>query len=263
MTTTIAVAGKGGTGKTTIAAMMIRYLSEMTTGSILAIDADPSSNLNDVLGLELEDTIGDIREDMLEQAQSSAANAGAMSGGMGKQDYLDYQIRMAMVEGERVDLLAMGRPEGQSCYCAANNMIRVVMDRLNNSYDYVVMDNEAGMEHISRRTTRDVDHLLLVTDASRRSLTTAERILAMIPGLEVNIDRKYLIVNRLIDGQLPAPLAAAIDKLDVELAGTIPSDAVMAEFEFSGRPLIELPGDTQVVQAAFRIAARILEGNGS
>jgi len=227
----------------------------------LAIDADPSSNLNDVLGLELEDTIGDIREDMLEQAQSSAANAGAMAGGMGKQDYLDYQIRLAMVEGKRVDLLAMGRPEGQSCYCAANQMIRVVMDRLSSSYDYVVMDNEAGMEHISRRTTRDVDHLLLVTDASQRALTTIERIIAMIPDLEVNIQHQYLIVNRLIDGRLPAPLAAAIDKLDVELAGTIPSDPVMAEFEFSGRPLIELPTDTLVVQSAFQIASRILNAH--
>jgi CO dehydrogenase maturation factor len=262
MTTTIAVAGKGGTGKTTVAAMMIRYLSELGQGSILAIDADPSSNLNTVLGLELEDTIGDIREDMLDQVQSSAATAGAMAGGMGKQDYLDYQIRMAMVEGDAVDLLAMGRPEGQSCYCAANQMIRVVMDRLSSSYDYVVMDNEAGMEHISRRTTRDVDHLLLVTDASRRALTTAERIIEMIPGLEVNIHHLHLIVNRLVDGRLPPPLAAAVEELDIELAGTIPSDPVMSEFEFSGRPLIELPPDSLVVQSVFKIARHILS-NGS
>jgi CO dehydrogenase maturation factor len=260
MTTTIAVAGKGGTGKTTVAAMMIRYLREHTGGSILAIDADPSSNLNDVLGLELEDTIGDIREDMLDQVQSSAASAGALSGGMGKQDYLDYQIRLAMVEGSRIDLLAMGRPEGPGCYCAANQMIRVVMDRLSTNYDYVVVDNEAGMEHISRRTTRDVDHLLLVTDASQRGLTAAERIIEMIPGLEVNIHHQHLIVNRLVDGRLPPPLAAAVGKLDVELAGTIPSDPVMAEFEFSGRPLIELPDDTLVVQAAFKIASRIFNG---
>jgi CO dehydrogenase maturation factor len=263
MTTTIAVAGKGGTGKTTVAAMMVRYLSEKTGGSILAIDADPSSNLNDVLGMQLEETIGDIREDMLDQVQTSAASASAMSGGMGKQDYLDYQIRMAMVEGRRVDLLAMGRPEGQGCYCAANQMIRVVMDRLSTSYDFVVMDNEAGMEHISRRTTRDVDHLLLVTDASRRALTAAERILEMIPGLEVDIRNMYLVVNRLIEGRLPAPLAQAIEKLDIELIGTIPSDPVMAEFEFSGRPLIELPADALVVQSAYQIAAHILSGNGS
>lgn len=263
MTTTIAVAGKGGTGKTTVAAMIIRYLSQQKKGSILAIDADPSSNLNDVLGLELEETIGDIREDMLEQVQSSAASAAAMSGGMGKQDYLDYQIRMAMIEGERVDLLAMGRPEGPGCYCAANQMIRVVMDRLSSNYDYVVVDNEAGMEHISRRTTRDVDHLFLITDASKRGLTAAERIVEMIPGLEVNIHNLYLVVNRLIDGRLPTPLAASIAKLDVKLAGTIPSDPVMAEYEFSGRPLIELPADALVVQSVFQIAEQILDGHVS
>ena len=213
MTTTIAVAGKGGTGKTTVAGMIIRYLAEKKRGSILAIDADPSSNLNSVLGLELEDTIGDIREDMLDQVQSSAASAGAMSGGMGKQDYLDYQIRLAMVEGENIDLLAMGRPEGQGCYCAANQMIRVVMDRLSTSYDFVVMDNEAGMEHISRRTTRDVDHLLLVTDTSQRALAAAQRIVEMVPDLDVNIHNMHLVVNRLMGEQMPPALAAAVEQI--------------------------------------------------
>jgi CO dehydrogenase maturation factor len=258
MTTTIAVAGKGGTGKTTVAAMVIRYLSERGQGSILAIDADPSSNLNSVLGLELEETIGDIREDMLEQVQASAAAAGAMAGGIGKQDYLDYQIRLAMVEGDNIDLLAMGRPEGQGCYCAANQMIRVVMDRLSGGYDFVVMDNEAGMEHVSRRTTRDVEHLLLVTDTSQRSLVAAQRIVEMVPALDVNIHHMHLVVNRLMGDQIPPALAAAIDKLGINLAGTISNDPVMSEFEFSGRPLVELPPDSLVVQAVFRIADKIL-----
>jgi len=258
MTTTIAVAGKGGTGKTTVAGMIIRYLAEQRLGSILAIDADPSSNLNVVLGLELEDTIGDIREDMLEQVQASASAAGAMAGGMGRQDYLDYQIRLAMVEGENIDLLAMGRPEGQGCYCAANQMIRVVMDRLSENYDFVVMDNEAGMEHISRRTTRDVDHLLLVTDTSQRALLAAQRIVEMIPGLDVNIHNIYLVVNRLTGDQMPSALAAAVGKLGVDLIGTIPTDLVMSEFEFSGRPLVELPPGSLVVQAVFKIARAIL-----
>jgi CO dehydrogenase maturation factor len=258
MTTTIAVAGKGGTGKTTVAGIIIRYLAEQRLGSILAIDADPSSNLNAVLGLELEDTIGDIREDMLEQVQASAAAAGAMAGGMGKQDYLDYQIRLAMVEGENIDLLAMGRPEGQGCYCAANQMIRVVMDRLSENYDFVVMDNEAGMEHISRRTTRDVDHLLLVTDTSQRALHAAQRIVEMIPGLDVNIHNIHLVVNRLTGDQMPPALAAAVGKLGVDLIGTIPTDLVMSEFEFSGRPLVELPPDSLVVQAVFKIARTVL-----
>jgi CO dehydrogenase maturation factor len=258
MTTTIAVAGKGGTGKTTVAGMIVRYLAEQKLGSILAIDADPSSNLNTVLGLELEETIGDIREDMLDQVQASATTASAMTGGMGKQDYLDYQIRLAMVEGDRVDLLAMGRPEGQGCYCAANQMIRVVMDRLSTNYDFVVMDNEAGMEHISRRTTRDVDHLLLVTDTSQRALTAAQRILEMIPGIDVNIHNVHLVVNRLIGEQMPPALSAAVDSLGVNVIGTMPNDLVMSEFEFSGRPLIELPADSLVVQAVFEIARKLL-----
>jgi CO dehydrogenase maturation factor len=258
MTTTIAVAGKGGTGKTTLAGMIIRYLAEEKMGSVLAIDADPSSNLNAVLGMELEETIGDIREDMLDQVQASAASAGAMAGGMGKQDYLDYQIRLAMVEGDHIDLLAMGRPEGQGCYCAANQMIRVVMDRLSSNYDFVVMDNEAGMEHISRRTTRDVDHLLLVTDTSQRALNAAQRIVEMIPGLEVNIHNIYLVVNRLMSEQMPPALASAVDRLGIQLIGTMPNDMTMSEFEFSGRPLIELPPDSLVVQAVFEITRKLL-----
>jgi CO dehydrogenase maturation factor len=243
--------------------MLIRYLAEQKKGSILAIDADPSSNLNTVLGMELEETIGDIREDMLDQVQSSAASAGAMAGGMGKQDYLDYQIRLAMVEGAVVDLLAMGRPEGQGCYCAANQMIRVVMDRLSKSYEYVVMDNEAGMEHISRRTTRDVDHLLLVTDTSQRALTAAQRIVEMVPDLEVNIHNMYLVVNRLMGEQLPPALATAVEKLGIKLIGTMPNDLVMSEFEFSGRPLIELPADSPVVEAVFEIASKLFSPNGA
>jgi CO dehydrogenase maturation factor len=177
---------------------------------------------------------------------------------MSKQDYLDYQVRMALVEGEAVDLLAMGRPEGQGCYCAANHLLRNIMDRLGTGYDFVVMDNEAGMEHISRRTTRDVDHLLLVTDPTQRGLAAAQRIVEMVPGLEVNVKQMYLIVNRLVGNQMPPPLVAAVPEIGVDLAGTVPSDPDMVEYEFTGRPLIELPDDAQVVQAVYRIADRIL-----
>ncbi len=258
MTTTIAVAGKGGTGKTTVAAMFIRYLSECKAGTILAIDADPSSNLHSVLGLDLEQTIGDIREDMREEVQASAATASAMPGGLSKQDYLDYQVRMALVEGDAVDLLAMGRPEGQGCYCAANHMLRTVMDRLGDNYAYVVMDNEAGMEHISRRTTRDVDHLLLVTDTSRRGVTAAKRIAEMIPGLEVNIGAIYVVVNRLSGEEMPPALGEAVREIGADVVGTIPSDPLMSEYELAGRPLVQLPHDTPVVRAVYQIAERVL-----
>ncbi len=276
MTTTIALAGKGGTGKTTIAALIIRYLVEEHGGSILAIDADPSSNLNMVLGMDVEQTVGDIREGMLDMVQSSGALAGSMPGGMSKQEYLDYHVQMALEEGERVDLLVMGRPEGPGCYCAANQMLRVIVDRLGKQYDYVVIDNEAGMEHLSRRTTRDVDVLLLVTDPTQRGIIAAQRMAEMVPGLEIGVGHVYLVVNRLrgkeagggrqeVGGQrsggaegLPAPLAEAVGRTGLELLGTVPEDLSMAEFEFTGRPLVELPAETAVYRAVREIAERMI-----
>ncbi len=257
MTTTIALAGKGGTGKTTIAALIIRYLIEDRDGSILAIDADPATNLNMVLGMEMGSTIGGIREDMLTQVQSSGALAGAMPGGMSKQDWLDYEVQMAIEESNRVDLLVMGRPEGPGCYCAANQMLRVIVDRIGKQYDYIVIDNEAGMEHLSRRTTRDVDTLLLVTDPTRRGIVTAQRMRDMVPGLEIGVGHTYLIVNRL-RGEMPAPLTQTIEQAELELIGTVPEDAAMPDFEFTGRPLVELPAETDVYQTVREIAKSVV-----
>ena len=259
---------------TAIAALVIRYLVEERNGSILAIDADPSSNLNMVLGVEVEQTVGDIREEMLDLVQSSGALASSLPGGMSKQEYLDYQIQMALVEGDRVDLLAMGRPEGLGCYCAANQMLRVIVDRLEKQYDYVVIDNEAGMEHLSRRTTRDVDVLLLVTDPTQRGLIAAQRMREMVPELEIGVGRTVLVINRLRwaadspkmgggapptgpAGGVPAPLAQAVEQADLELVGTVPEDPAMAEFEFTGRPLVELPAETAVYRAVREIAGQI------
>ena len=257
MTTTIALAGKGGTGKTTIAALLIRHLIEHRTGAILAIDADPASNLNLVLGMEAEQTVGSIREDMLDMVQTSGALAGSMPGGVSKQEYLDYQIQMALEEGDWVDLLVMGRPEGQGCYCAANQMLRVIVDRLGKQYDYVVIDNEAGMEHLSRRTTRNVDVLLLVTDPTQRGLITAQHMAKMVPELEIGVGHVYLVVNRL-RGDMPPPLAHAVERSGLELLCTVPEDPEMAEFEFTGRPLLELPAEATVVLAVSRLAQEIL-----
>ncbi|MDY6876845.1 MAG: AAA family ATPase [Chloroflexota bacterium] len=257
MTTTIALAGKGGTGKTTVAAFLVRYLIEEQNGSILAIDADPASNLNMVLGMEVEQTVGDIREGMLDMVQSSGALAGSMPGGMSKQEYLDYQVQMALEEGERVDLLVMGRPEGPGCYCAANQMLRVIVDRLGKQYDYVVIDNEAGMEHLSRRTTRDVDVLLLVTDPTQRGLVTAQHMAEMVPELEIGVGHTYLIVNRL-RGEMDARLADAVVQTGLELVATVPEDISMAEFEFTGRPLVELPAETAAYRAVWGIAKKIM-----
>jgi CO dehydrogenase maturation factor len=190
--------------------------------------------------------------------QSSGALAGSMPGGMSKQEYLDYQVKMAITEGNQMDLLVMGRPEGQGCYCAANQMLRVIIDRLGKQYDYIVIDNEAGMEHLSRRTTRDVDVLLLITDPTQRGLITARRMAEMVPELEISVGQTYLIVNRLA-GEMPKPLAEAIDETELTLLGTVPNDPAMAEFEFSGRPLIELPADSAVYQAVRKITRQILQ----
>lgn len=263
MTVTIALAGKGGTGKTTVAAMVIRYLIEEKNEMVLAIDADPSSNLNMVLGLELEETIGDIREEMLQEIQSSVgigsgALAGGLPSGMSKSDYFDYHIRMATVEGDGVDLIAMGRPEGQGCYCAANNVMRTVMDRISANYPYVVMDNEAGLEHLSRRTTRDVDILLIVSDPTQRGIVAAQRVADLVDELEISIKKRYLIINRVPGDTLPPTLQQAAEAVKAEFLGVVPHDASMVEYEFTGRPLLELDGDSPVYKSVREMLERIM-----
>jgi len=261
MTTTIALAGKGGVGKTTVAGMVIKYLAQNQDGAIMAIDADPSSNLNMVLGLDLEWTVGDIREGMLAEVQKSLLQTGAamgtMPGGSSKQDYLDYEVRSSLSEGDRFDLIAMGRPEGAGCYCAVNHSLREVVDSISKSYRYVIIDNEAGMEHLSRRTTRDVDHLLMVSDPTQRGIVATERISSMVPDLGINVDNVHLIINRVI-GELPAPLMEKIDAMGVNFLGTVPSNNDLMEFEFSGRPLVELGDESPVYQAVAKMMERIL-----
>ncbi|NQU31091.1 MAG: AAA family ATPase [Anaerolineae bacterium] len=261
MTTTIALAGKGGVGKTTIAGMVIKYLAQNQDGAIMAIDADPSSNLNMVLGLDLEWTVGDIREGMLAEVQKSLLQTGAamgtMPGGSSKQDYLDYEVRSSLSEGDRFDLIAMGRPEGAGCYCAVNHSLREVVDSISKSYRYVIIDNEAGMEHLSRRTTRDVDHLLMVSDPTQRGIVATERIAAMVPDLGINVENIHLILNRVV-GDLPAPLMDKVNAMDVNFLGTVPSNNDLMEFEYSGRPLVDLGDESPVYQAVAKMMESIL-----
>jgi len=264
MTTTIAVAGKGGTGKTTVCAMIIRYLTQNGLGPVLAIDADPSSNLNLVLGLPLddEDTVGYIREEMLEQIQTDATGGvmtGGLVGGLTKHDYFDYHIRSIIVEGNEIDLLAMGRPEGPGCYCPANNAMRLVIDRMSDQYPYIVMDNEAGLEHLSRRTTRNVEHLLVVTDPSQRGAVAARRVAELVDELNIEVKQTHLVVNRMPGGQIPPPLKSYIDTIGVPLLGVIPDDTTLREFEFSGRPLVELGDESPVYQAVAAMMTQLVE----
>ena len=257
---TIALAGKGGVGKTTIAAMVIKYLIERQDGAVLAIDADPSSNLNMALGLDLDWTVGDIREDMLEQVKTSLAAGGAamgaLPGGVNKRDYLDYQIRSSLAEGDHCDLIAMGRSEGSGCYCAVNHNLREVIDAISKNYSYVVIDNEAGMEHLSRRTTRDVDLLLVVSDPSLRGIVAAERIASFRNDMDINIEQTFLILNRL-PGEIPPALQERIDALDFPLLGVVPADEELTELEFSGQPVLELSDKSKIYQAVGRMLEQL------
>jgi len=261
MTTTIALAGKGGVGKTTIAGLIIKYLVHTQTGAVLAIDADPSSNLNMVLGLDLEWTVGDIRENILSEVKKSLVSSGAamgtLPGGVTKRDYLDYQIRSSLAEGDRFDLIAMGRSEGPGCYCAVNHNLRDVVDSISNNYRYVVIDNEAGMEHLSRRTTRDVDHLLIISDPTQRGIVAAERIASFRHELDVNINNVYLIINRAPE-EVPEALQNRIELIDIPLLGLIHEDSSISAMDLSGQPIVEINEQSQTYKSISIMLEKIL-----
>lgn len=250
----IAVAGKGGTGKTSLAALTVKYLMEKKKKkAILAVDADSNACLNEALGVEVHATIGHLREDSLQTIRSGAERPGGMS----MEQLFDYQVQQSLVEAKGFDLMVMGRPEGPGCYCAANNIIRKYTDKLSETYAYVVIDNEAGMEHLSRRTTRDVEHLLIITDPTQRGLVAARRISDLRKELDIRIESAYLILNRL-SGSMPPALDEAIQKLDIPLLGVIPEDSQLMELEFNGRPLIELDDESPVFRNVAEMMAQIL-----
>jgi CO dehydrogenase maturation factor len=236
MTKTIAIAGKGGTGKTTVAALLIKLLSQK--GLVLAVDADPSTNLNQALGLSLDDskTVGRIREKMTEDVSK-----GRLSPTIGKPEYLFSKIMESLVESKGFDLLAMGRPEGPGCYCASNEFLRASLDRLvkDYKYNYIVMDCEAGMEHISRQTTRDVDVLLIMSDPTIKGVTTAALMKKLIEELRSNVGKVGLIINR-VRGELSPEIKKAIDESGLQVIALIPEDPDMAGLEMQGRPVTEL-----------------------
>lgn len=258
MTETIAIVGKGGTGKTTFAALTVKFLREAGLTPILAIDADPSANLNMALGMELGDTVGQIREDTRDQV-----TGGTFQPGISKPDWFQYQVEQCVVEGADVDLLAMGRPEGPGCYCAANHMLRTAIDRLGDSYRSVVIDNEAGMEHISRQTTRDVDWLFIITDPSQRGLAAAEQIVHLVASLGTRIGRSGLIINR-VSGELPEEFRRRAEALGIPLLGLLPQDPEIARLDAEGRPLVGLddssavyPAVKAILQECLRIPDRV------
>jgi CO dehydrogenase maturation factor len=225
----IAVAGKGGTGKTTLAVMIVRWLSLNRSGPILAVDADPAANFADMLGVSSEESIGSVREEM-------KARGSDLPAGMTKQRFLEYKTQAGVVETDAFDLVVMGRPEGPGCYCYANNLLRDILDVLGKNYGHVVIDNEAGMEHLSRRTTRDVDHLFVVSLPTVTAVRTAGKIHRVAEELAVGIRNKHLILNR-AGGVWPEEIARAIEAESLQLAGSIPEDDRLLSWDMAGEPL--------------------------
>ncbi|MEJ5358980.1 MAG: AAA family ATPase [Desulfobacterales bacterium] len=244
----IAMAGKGGTGKTTLAGLLVRYLISHGRKPVLAVDADSNANLNEVLGVPLAETVGEAREDM---------KRGQVPSGMTKDLFLEMKLGQAVVEAGDFDLIAMGRPEGPGCYCAANSILVTCLEKLVANYPWVVMDNEAGMEHISRLTTKNVDVLIIVSDASRRGLEAALRIERLARELNIGVGASHLIVNRASAPPAPEALRPLLEA-GLPLAGIVPEDRRVYEFDAAGRPIIELPEDSECLRAAYGIFARIL-----
>lgn len=234
----IAITGKGGTGKTAVAAMLIRSLvnRDMT---ILAIDADPDTNLPEALGDTVEETVGDQREFLLEERDNLPPDAD-------KERMMESRIYSVLTERTGYDLLVMGRPEGAGCYCYANNMLRGIMDRIIKNYDLAIIDTAAGLEHLSRRIIRDVDELIVVTDGSRRGLMTAQRIRDLVAELDLNIGQMNVILNK-VTPENRKRLVEYSQELGLELAGMVPFDEGIARFDLEGRPLMELPETSPAV----------------
>ncbi|MDD3984697.1 MAG: AAA family ATPase [Methanobacterium sp.] len=248
----IAVSGKGGTGKTLLSSLLIKALSEK---NILAIDADPDSNLPEALGVEVIKTVGDVREELkIDTAK------GNIPQDVNKWDILDYKIMESVVETPKFDLLVMGRPEGSGCYCAVNNMLRKIIETLSANYDYIVIDTEAGLEHLSRRTTQNVDIMLVVTDKSKRGILTAQRIGELSKELDINFKKMFLVVNR-INPDNKDIIIKKVKETGIEIIGTIYEDEEVAEYDIEGSPLVNLSDNSNSVVTVKKIVSRILNSN--
>lgn len=244
MTKTIAISGKGGTGKSTLSSMIIRNLIEMDCRPVLAVDADPNACLALMLGQEAGQTVADVREDALKKEQGKNPS-------MGRLETFELGCQQLLDEADGFDLLTMGRPEGPSCYCAANNVLRKFLEQLRNSYKYVVVDNEAGMEHLSRRTTNDIDLLVIVAEPTKIGFLAAKRIVELINSLPINVEKVGLIWNR-IDRDFEGDLDG------IEVLGSLPFDGAVEEMSIKGGTVFDLEQDSIAFSAVRNILKNIV-----
>jgi CO dehydrogenase maturation factor len=248
MTTVIAVSGKGGVGKTTLSALLIKYFKSQNK-AILAVDADPNSTLDGKLGVKAETSIGALREEMMK-------NVDNMPSGMSKAEWLDYKMRLAVTEAEGFDLLSMGRPEGPGCYCYINQVLRTLLDKISEHYDYVIVDCEAGMEHLSRRTTRNIGVLLIVSDATKEGILTAGRIRGLSEEMKLKVGKMRLAVNLFRGPGLPETLKefASEQGFDSQNMSTIPYDENIEKCGSEDCSVIDVPEDSKAYMAVKELA---------
>ena len=249
MRETVAITGKGGVGKTTVAALAVRLLVEAGEGPVLAVDADPNLNLNTALGVTVEETVGDVREEGLDRAS-------ALPGGMAKSEFLRLRVQQSLVESKGFDLLAMGRPEGPGCYCFANSILRACVDEIGKQYRYLVLDCEAGLEHLSRRTAGDVDVLLVLSDPSVRGLETAARVLELVKELHTKVGRVAFALTRVLDGIAPE-LQEAARARGLPEPVLIPEDAELRELDARGLPLVSVAEQSKALIAVRDILVQV------
>ncbi len=250
----IAIAGKGGVGKTTLCGMLIQYLGEKKRGPVLAVDADANSNLNEVLGVDVDMTLGDIREEI---ARAEISSTSPIPSGMTKADYAEFKFASALVEEDDYDLLVMGRTQGKGCYCYVNGLLQAQLAKFQKSYPYIVVDNEAGMEHISRGVLPSMETAILVSDCSRRGIQAVGRIAKLIEECEMHPKTVGLIVNRAPEGKLNDGIMEEIQIQGLNLLGVVPQDPEVYECDCAGKPTSQLPADSPVKKALYEILDKL------
>ena len=253
MSFTIAVAGKGGSGKTSITSLIIRYLLKKGKRPILAIDADPNANLGESMGLNIKQTIGSIIASFNEEKIN-------IPQGMTKEAYLELKLNDAVVESKGLDLITMGRGEGADCYCYPNTLLRKFIDTMSGSYAYMIMDNEAGMEHLSRRTTQNIDELILVSDHSIKGVRTIARLKELVSELKLVVKRQTVVINFVADGLAPT-IKEEMARLGLEPAVVIPLDEEVREYDLQYKSLLDLPDTSKAVVAVNNLMDRLLKGS--